>query len=1519
DTMWGGTGNDILYVDNTADRITEYTSEGIDEVRTTLATFTLGTTAFSTNVENLTGLLSTGQTLTGSAVANVITGGTGNDILVGGAGDDTLNGGDGDDILRGGDGADVHNGGAGVDTADYSDAVGVGVQVSLTPGYRSGIAVGDTFNSVENITGSAFFDFLIGDSGDNVLSGAGGDDLLMGGAGNDTVNGGAGNDLAAYLTATSGVTASLVTGSAQDGEGGTDTLISIERLQGSNYNDVLTGDALSNNLMGENGDDLLNGGDGTDYMEGGAGDDVLNGDAGGDSLIGGAGADTLNGGDGDDNLYGSAGDDVINGGAGYDTLVYLSDGGAGGVTINTVLGTATDTFGNTDTLTGIERIFGSNLADSITTGDEANSLSGFDGDDILNGGGGDDSLAGGAGSDVLNGGAGFDSVYYRYDGGTLGVTINLATGVATDRYGATDTLIGIESIGGTELADSLTGDAGANALFGDNGDDMLDGGAGADQMSGGLGNDIYIVDSTTDLVFEFTNSGTDEVRTTLSTFTLGSTANSVQVENLTGLLSTGQTLTGNTGANVITGGAGNDILRGGLGGDTLYGGDGSDTAIFNANAAAGIITVLGPNLIVNTTDGTDVLQNVEFLQFNNGTFQVNTATSNVHALGRADTGSAGANGPSVSGNVVTNDIDLEGEALTVTGVAVGAEASNAALTTGGVGVAVQGANGVLTLNANGSYTYLADDAALATGQTATETFTYRVADSNGNGDLTTLTFTINGRNDAPVVVGALSETVSEDDGLLSVDLLDGASDVDAGAVLGIAGSVVVTQTGGTMLDLSGFVFSVDADGLLTFDPAQFTTLGEGDDIELTFSYDITDEHGGTVSQTLTVTVEGQNDVPEFSAPDATATVSEDTPSASGDLAFDGFDRTDNHVASVVSGIVLQGGATLSTAQRTALETALSAGVNGATVDWAFDATGESFDSLNPGQSVVVTYTITVTDPAGGEDSRTVTVTMTGDYETVVAPGPGEPITGGVYDDNVVGGAADDSLSGGGGNDVLNGGAGFDTADYSQAASGVRARLDTNRATNDGEGGVDTFVSIERLVGSAFNDVLIGGTANDTLEGGAGYDVLIGGAGDDTLAGGSGAANELYGGAGNDTYVLDANDTIVELPGGGVDTVISNINVINLATNVENLVFAGVGSFTGNGNASDNVITGGGFDDILRGGAGNDTLNGGGGNDTADYSRAASGVYARLDLQRALNDGDGGADTFTSVEHLVGSAFADLLVGSAGSDRLDGGLGRDVLIGGAGDDIISGGQGVPNELYGGLGDDWFIVDANDTIVELAGQGHDVAEVHIGRYALAANVEDMFYVGNHGFTGIGNALDNSIGGGAYNDVLTGGGGNDSLYGGEGSDTVLLRGAAGDYTVTQTRDGYLIVDAVAGRDGSTTVSSIETLRFLTGDTTRALTYDHVAPPPAPLEPVDKASVSEALTLPGLADDVFLDLGGMEGGAQVQPALLDDDTLFDGDAGAWGGGFGHATPDLQGLLEVFHSDGPRDIGALHILDPWN
>lgn len=446
-------------------------------------------------------------------------------------------------------------------------------------------------------------------------------------------------------------------------------------------------------------------------------------------------------------------------------------------------------------------------------------------------------------------------------------------------------------------------------------------------------------------------------------------------------------------------------------------------------------------------------------------------------------------------------------------------------------------------------------------------------------------------------------------------------------------------------------------------------------------------------------------------------------------------------------------------------------------------------------------------------------------ENVTGTEHADALTGDDLGNVLNGGGGDDVIIGGAGADALMGGAGIDTLSYAAAAARVDVRLHLGQVRKDGDGSADAVSGIENVIGSDFNDLLIGGAESNVFTGGAGADILLGQGGDDVLIGGAGALNTLQGGTGDDWYVLDAADSVHEFEGEGTDTVEARINTHVLATHVENLVFSGSGDFRGTGNDLANVITGAAGDDVLRGGGGVDSLIGGGGGDTADYSLAAAGVVARIDQQRATNDGDGATDIFVSMEHLIGSLHADTLIGDGVANTLSGALGADLLSGGGGDDILSGGSGASNQLYGGTGDDWYILDATDTCVEFAGEGVDTVEARIGNYTLRANIENLIYTGATKFVGAGNELNNVITGGSQNDMLRGGGGDDIIRGGEGSDELQVRGAKADYTITAQGDGWLVVDSVADRDGSTYVESIEVVRFLTGNTTSALAW----PPPA------------------------------------------------------------------------------------------
>ncbi len=200
------------------------------------------------------------------------------------------------------------------------------------------------------IEGDDLANALLGTELDDVILGMGGDDTLVGAAGNDVLDGGTGVDQVDYRTALAAVTVNLTTGTATDGLGGIDTLLAIEGAIGSDFHDVLTGNADANVLVGGLGNDTLDGGGGADTLTGGAGADnlhstgqfvLLQGDEGADWLYAQGdlfvlGSATLEGGEGDDTMMASNIDSVVaSGGDGNDDLNLqgnrqtLADGGTG--------------------------------------------------------------------------------------------------------------------------------------------------------------------------------------------------------------------------------------------------------------------------------------------------------------------------------------------------------------------------------------------------------------------------------------------------------------------------------------------------------------------------------------------------------------------------------------------------------------------------------------------------------------------------------------------------------------------------------------------------------------------------------------------------------------------------------------------------------------------------------------------------------------------------------------------------------------------------------------------------------------------------------------------------------------------------------------------------------------------------------------------------------------------------------------------------------------------------------------
>jgi len=353
----------------------------------------------------------------------------------------------------------------------------------------------------------------------------------------------------------------------------------------------------------------------------------------------------------------------------------------------------------------------------------------------------------------------------------------------------------------------------------------------------------------------------------------------------------------------------------------------------------------------------------------------------------------------------------------------------------------------------------------------------------------------------------------------------------------------------------------------------------------------------------------------------------------------------------------------------------------------------------------------------------------------------------------------------------------------------------------------------------------GGLNDDILYVGTRPAHLYGLGGNDALHGGQ-AGDALTGGPGDDSYFIgNSAETIVEgADEGGNDRIYTSVNyTLGAGVHVELLSTdsdAGTTALTLVGNEFDNTLRGNAGDNILYGMGGNDQMVGLGGNDSYIVDSA---------LDRVVEAVGGGHDTiFASVSYALaadaevevlattdyhGSAAIDL-TGNDFAQQIFGNATGNTLIAGAGDDYLDG-QGGADNLYGGTGDDVFIVDrANDLVFENAGEGTDSVESTAGYY-LYANIENLFLLPGAGdIFGVGNDLANQIVGnegsnlliaGAGDDLAWGGGGNDSLFGQDGADH--LYGEAGiDYLVggagDDILDGGADADALYGEEGNDTL---------------------------------------------------------------------------------------------------------------------
>jgi Ca2+-binding RTX toxin-like protein len=402
----------------------------------------------------------------------------GDDEIYGGEGDDWIYGQGNNDLLKGGGGADHLFGGTGTDWASYADAPGE-VRASLMPGigWSGGIAAGDTFDSIENLSGSIYNDFLAGDDGANVVAGQGGHDTLEGLGGADRLEGGTGFDTASYVFSPVGVFVSLISGLGSGGHAAGDTLVGIENLVGADeYDDVLVGNDGPNTLSGGfGGYDSLKGGGGVDTLYGGAEDDILDG---------GSDADVMYGGHNNDTYYvDNFSDDIIEHPSQGSDTVRASVSYALPADADVELLRTTDHNG-----TAPINLYGNA---------SGNQIIGNNGPNTIYGGGGVDHMIGRFGNDTYyvdntndsvdeDPGQGSDTVYAR-------VSWTLTSDADVETLAADDIFF--------DAPFNLTGNLSGNVIRGNNGNNTLNGREGNDELIGLGGQDWFLFDTALDAMW----------------------------------------------------------------------------------------------------------------------------------------------------------------------------------------------------------------------------------------------------------------------------------------------------------------------------------------------------------------------------------------------------------------------------------------------------------------------------------------------------------------------------------------------------------------------------------------------------------------------------------------------------------------------------------------------------------------------------------------------------------------------------------------------------------------------------------------------------------------------------------------------------------------------------------------------------------------------------------------------------------------------------------------------------------
>ncbi|MGY3562439.1 VCBS repeat-containing protein [Bradyrhizobium sp. USDA 4463] len=387
---------------------------------------------------------------------------------------------------------------------------------------------------------------------------------------------------------------------------------------------------------------------------------------------------------------------------------------------------------------------------------------------------------------------------------------------------------------------------------------------------------------------------------------------------------------------------------------------------------------------------------------------------------------------SASGSIAFADVDLS-DTHTVTQGTPSFAWSGGSLTAGQISALTAASTLTLTkTDSTGSgsgsvaWGYSAQDKSfdfLAAGQTLTVTYAVSINDGHGGTTSQNVMVTIAGTNDTPVITsgaqtGAITEVAGQT-GATSPDSATGTvtfSDADlsdthsvtitgvtsSGVTSGLADNATLLSwlTLGTLTDSTNGVTGSDGWSFAAQDKS-FDYLAAGQTVTLTYTVQVADTHGGTTSQNVVVTITGTNDAPSIVAGSTTATGafselsgqtgSTTADSASGSIAFADVDLSDTHTVSQGTPSFAWSGGSLTAGQISALTAAStltltktdSIGSGSGSVAWGYSAQDKSFDFLAAGQTLTVTYAVSINDGHGGTTSQNVVVTIAGTNDTPV--------------------------------------------------------------------------------------------------------------------------------------------------------------------------------------------------------------------------------------------------------------------------------------------------------------------------------------------------------------------------------------------------------------------------------------------------------------------------------------------------------------------------------------------------------